>query len=394
VDSQGCTDRRAFLLERSRVSRQREDPMASLVAYGRSGSEWRNRAVTTTHGGNFLNSSRTAVLAAAALTAGLAGTASAATGGNPASAVPPGCSYARGVTTCTTSSTTGGTPSVVTTPGTFQSTTGPAYDLEAATNAAGNCTPGAPSLAGSSVTTTPAGTTTTTTAHRGAPGSSGEALPTSVSSVPGQPTVATVPQPASPGTVTVTGFTASAVFTGLKPTASYAIGVRCDPAGAAFFVTDSSGNGSAVLDLSSHEGQTIQIEMFLGPQDYFGPDYAVTAPLTVGTAPRFVTATSTNGNPVAVVTMSKPVVCSSLTGSDFILRWNYDSTGSYDVTPAVSCGSNSTTSSTITVSYTLPGNWYNNTQGTFQILASGTDNLVDQQGMKQPSTDSVAVVVS
>jgi hypothetical protein len=234
-----------------------------------------------------LNKPRTlALIAGAALLAGLAGSASAASGGAPASAVPPGCSFSRGVTTCTTTTTTTGTPTVVKTPGTFRSTTGPAYDLEYAANAAGDCTPGAPTLEGGSITTVPAGATTTTTAHRGAPGSNGEALPTTVSSSPGQPTVTTVAQPASPGTVTVTGVTATAVFTGLKPSTSYAIGVRCDPGNATSFTTDSSGKGTAVLALNRYAGQLVQLELFLAPADYFGPDYAVTAPLTVATIPQ------------------------------------------------------------------------------------------------------------
>lgn len=221
--------------------------------------------------------------ASAALLAAMSGTASAATGGNPASAVPAGCSFSRGITTCTTTTSTPGTPIVTVTPApaTFTSTSGPAYDLEYARNIAGACTPGAPVLtAWETTTTTPSSVTTTTTAHHGAPGSHGEELPTQASTVSGPTTTTTsTTQPASPGTITLAGSTATAVFTGLRPNAPYGVGVRCGGHAVAFW-TDGTGATTATLDLSPFAGQQIQLEMFAEPNDYFGPDYAVIAPLT------------------------------------------------------------------------------------------------------------------
>jgi hypothetical protein len=216
----------------------------------------------------------------AALLALVAGTASAAPGGNPASAVPAGCSFAQGTTTCTTTTTTAGTPTVtsVPVPGAFTSTTGPAYDLEYAANQP-NCTPGAPIVRAFETTTTTSSTvTTTTTAHHGAPGSHGEELPTQTSIVPGPSTTTTsTTQPASPGTVTLSGTTASAVFTGLRPNTAYGLGVRC--AGHAVeFWTDGNGDATVTVDLSVFAGQPIQLEMFAEPNDWFGPDYAVMTP--------------------------------------------------------------------------------------------------------------------
>src|SRR6478609_2605918 len=210
----------------------------------------------------------------------MSGPASAATGGNPASAVPAGCSFSRGITTCTTTTSTPGTPIVTVTPApaTFTSTSGPAYDLEYARNIAGACTPGAPVLtAWETTTTTPSSVTTTTTAHHGAPGSHGEELPTQTSTAPGPVTTTSIKtQPASPGTVTVAGTTATAVFTGLRPNTAYGIGVRCR-GNATQFWTDETGAGAATLDLSSMAGLQIQLEMFAQTNDYFGPDYAVIA---------------------------------------------------------------------------------------------------------------------
>jgi hypothetical protein len=230
-----------------------------------------------------LNLLKTAVLfaASATLVAGMAGTASADTGGDPASAVPPGCSFSHGVTTCTTTSTSLGTPSSTTAPAGFQSTTGPVYDLEYAWNPSGNCTPGAPQLTGTTTTTTtPSTVTTTTTAHYGAPGSHGQQLPTQVSTAPGPTVTTSTTEPASPGTVTIVGTTANAVFTGLQPNTTYGIGVRCS-LDVTEFTTDAQGAATATLNLSSFSGRLIQIELFLAPYQYFGVDYAVTAPLTV-----------------------------------------------------------------------------------------------------------------
>lgn len=223
--------------------------------------------------------------ASAALLAVMAGTASADTGGNPASAVPEGCSFSRGVTTCTTTTTTTtvGVPTVTSVPSTFTSTTGPVYDLEYAVNIEGVCTPGVPILRGwETTTTTTSNVTTTTTAHRGAPGSHGTELPTRTSTVPGPvTTTSTRTRPASPGTVTIAGTTATAVFSGLRPNTAYGIGVRC-AGNVVQFRTDGTGAGTATLDLSPMSGQWIQLEMFAEPNDYFGPDYAVIAPLTAG----------------------------------------------------------------------------------------------------------------
>lgn len=223
----------------------------------------------------------TASLAASVtLLALMAGTAGAASGGNPASAVPAGCSFSRGVTTCTKTTSTPATPTVTTVPSTFTSTAGPAYDLEYAVNIH-DCTPGAPIVRGWDTTTTTAtSVTTTTTAHRGAPGSHGEELPTQTSTVPGPVTTTTsTTQPPSPGTVTMAGTTATAVFTGLRPNAPYGIGVRCLGHAVGFW-TDGTGAAAVTLDLSPFTGQQIQLEMFAQPNDYFGPDFAVTAPLT------------------------------------------------------------------------------------------------------------------
>lgn len=216
----------------------------------------------------------------AALLAVAAGTASADPGGNPASAVPTGCSFSRGLTTCTTTTTTAGAPTVTTAPGTFKSTTGPAYDLEYAVNIEGACTPGVPILRGGDTTTTPSSVTTTTTAHHGVPGSHGEELPTQTSTVPGPVTTTTsTTQPASPGTVTITGTTATAAFTGLRPNTAYGIGVRCGGSADEFW-TDGTGAGTATVDFGWAAGQQIQLEMFAEPNQYFGPDYAVAAPFT------------------------------------------------------------------------------------------------------------------
>ena len=219
----------------------------------------------------------------AALLTLVAGTASAAPGGNPASAVPAGCSFSQGITTCTTTTTTAGTPTVTTVPvaGAFTSTSGPAYDLEYAVNILGACTPGTPIVRAFDTTTTiPSSVTTTTTMHHGAPGSHGEELPAQTSTVPGPSTTTTsTTQPASPGTVTMTGTTATAAFTGLRPNAEYGIGVRC-AGNVVYFSTDGAGSGSATMDLGGFAGQQIQLEMFAAPNDFFGPDYAVTAPLT------------------------------------------------------------------------------------------------------------------
>ena len=221
--------------------------------------------------------------ASAALLAVVAGTASADPGGNPASTVPTGCSFSRGITTCstTTMTTTAGIPTVTSVPSTFKSTTGPVYDLEYAVNIEGACTPGVPILRGwETTTTTTSSVTTTTTAHHGAPGSHGEELPTQTSTAPGPVTTTSIKtQPASPGTVTVAGTTATAVFTGLRPNTAYGIGVRCR-GNATQFWTDETGAGAATLDLSSMAGLQIQLEMFAQTNDYFGPDYAVIAPLT------------------------------------------------------------------------------------------------------------------
>ncbi len=218
--------------------------------------------------------------ASAALLAVMAGTAGAATGGNPASAVPAGCSFSRGVTACTTTTSTPGTPTVTTVPSTFTSTSGPAYDLEYAVNIH-DCTPGAPVVRGwDTTTTTPSSVTTTTTSHHGAPGSRGQELPTQTSTVAGPVTTTTsTTKPPSPGTVTVAGTTASAVFTGLTPSAPYGLGVRC-LGNAVGFWTDGSGAATVTLDVSRFAGQQIQLEMFAQPNDWFGPGFAVTAPYT------------------------------------------------------------------------------------------------------------------
>lgn len=221
-----------------------------------------------------------AFAASAALLAVMAGTAGAATGGNPASVVPAGCSFSRGITACSTTTSTPGTPTVTTIPSTFTSTSGPAFDLEYAMNIH-DCTPGAPIVRGwDTTTTTPSSVTTTTTAHRGAPGSQGDELPTRTSTVPGPATTTTsTTQPASPGTVTMAGTTANAVFTGLTPNAPYGLGVRC-LGNAVGFWTDGAGAATVTLNLSPFAAQRIQLELFAQPNDWFGPGFAVTAPLT------------------------------------------------------------------------------------------------------------------
>jgi hypothetical protein len=221
-----------------------------------------------------------AFAASAALVAVTAGTASAASGGNPASAVPAGCSFSQGISTCSTTTSTPGTTTVTIVPSTFKTTSGPAYDLEYAMNIH-DCTPGAPIVRGSdTTTTTPSSVTTTTTAHQGAPGSQGEQLPTQTSTVPGPVTTTTsTTQPASPGTVTIAGTTATTVFTGLRPNTEYGLGVRC-LGNVVDFWTDGAGAASAPLDLSRFAGQQIQLELFAAPNDWFGTGYAVTAPLT------------------------------------------------------------------------------------------------------------------
>jgi hypothetical protein len=218
--------------------------------------------------------------ASAALLAMMAGTAGAATGGNPASTVPAGCSFSQGVTTCTTTASTLGTPTVVTVPSSFKSTSGPSYELEYARNIP-DCTPGAPVVTGWDTTaTTPLSVTTTTTAHRGAPGSQGEELPTQSSAVPGPAIITTsTTQPASPGTVTLAGTAANAVFTGLTPNSPYGLGVRCLGHAVSFW-TDGAGAATVNLDLSPFSGRRIQLEMFAQPNDWYGPSFAVTAPLT------------------------------------------------------------------------------------------------------------------
>ncbi len=47
-----------------------------------------------------------------------------------------------------------------------------------------------------------------------------------------------------------------------------------------YFWTDGTGAASTSVDLAGFSGQLIQLEMFAAPNDYFGPDYAVMAPMT------------------------------------------------------------------------------------------------------------------
>ena len=218
----------------------------------------------------------------------LPGAAVAGAGGEPASNVPPGCSFSKGVTTCSTTSETPGEPVTVETPGSFVSTAGPVYDFQMAQNV-GSCSDYPVLRSGSTTTSTPT-LETVTTAHRGAPGSNGKELETTTSTTSGTPVVTTT-APASPGTATVAGYTATATFAGLKPHTLYVTGERCGDAGvgSVTFRTDALGAGAATLNLAGAAGREIQLE--LAPVvtypwggsggDYHGSGFAVTAPFVV-----------------------------------------------------------------------------------------------------------------
>lgn len=209
----------------------------------------------------------------------LPGAAVAASGGDPASADQPGCTFSAGTTTCSTTAELPGTPITVTTPGSWTSTAGPVYDYESTTNIP-NCDV-APQPNPSTTTTTTPTLVTMSTAHRGAPGSDGKDLGTTTSGTAGTPVVTTTGK-ASPGAADVQGSSVTATFAGLLPNTQYVTGARCylGVAGA-FFTTDANGLGTATFDRSGLRGRTIQLELAPTGEGFFGADYALTAPLTV-----------------------------------------------------------------------------------------------------------------
>jgi hypothetical protein len=209
----------------------------------------------------------------------LPGAALAATGGEPASADQPGCTFSAGTTTCASTTEIPGTPSTVTAPGSWTSTAGPVYDFESTTNIP-DCD-ATPRPNPSTTTTTTSTLVTVTTAHRGAPGSHGKDLGTTTSSTPGAPVVTTIGK-TSPGAATVQGSSVTATYAGLLPNTQYVTGARCylGVAGA-YFTSSATGAGTATFDLSGLRGRTIQLELAPTGEGFFGANYALTAPLTV-----------------------------------------------------------------------------------------------------------------
>lgn len=200
-------------------------------------------------------------------------------GGEPASADQPGCTFSAGVTTCTRTTEIPGTPITVTTPGRWTSTTGPIYDFQPTTNIP-NCDVAPQPNSSTSTTITPT-LVTATTAHRGVPGSNGKDLGTTTSSTTGTPVVTTIGK-ASPGAAEVEGSSVTATLAGLQPNTEYVTGARCSlHIAGAFFTSDAAGAGVATFDLSGLRGHTIQLELAPTAQGFFGPDYALTSPLTV-----------------------------------------------------------------------------------------------------------------
>ena len=209
----------------------------------------------------------------------LPGAALAATGGGPASADQPGCTFSAGTATCASTTEIPGTPSTITTPGIWTGTAGPVYDFESTTNIP-NCE-ATPQPNPSTTTTTTPTLVTVTTAHLGSPGSHGKDLGTTTSSTPGTPVVTTIGK-TSPGTATVQGSSVTATYAGLLPNTQYVTGARCylGVAGA-YFTSSATGAGTATFDLSGLRGRTIQLELAPTGEGFFGANYALTAPLTV-----------------------------------------------------------------------------------------------------------------